>query len=293
MNLGGLVGGIIVYALGARSSRRLIIWLACFVGIAAISIQIGSRTVGGLYAGRLILGLSNGFFLPGSITYMGEIAPSHFRGSIVGLVTFMTTLGALFGILVDNYTDVYLGRESYQIPLAVMYIVPAFLAIYIIFLPDTPRYYISQGQDEKAAASIRRMRGIHDEDVIRAEVLDIKNSWIAEQELHRGVKWSDMFRGSDLRRTLICFGAAVSGVATGVIYLSGYSIFHASKDWQSIHVGVGVARDCNNRQPLGVPAHAVPPSSDNSHNNFFHLGHLNVGHGYRVYKIPSWFTCCW
>lgn len=225
MNIGGLLATFGVYALGPRASRRAGLWIACAIGILAISLQIGSKTDGALYAGRLFLGISNGFYLTFSVTYMGEIAPAHLRGSVVGLVTFHTSLGALFGILVDNYTNVSLERKSYQIPLAVMYIIPVFLATILVFLPDTPRYYISHGDTDRAIASIKKTRGITNLDRILAEVSDIQAAWDKEQELHSNAKISDMFRGHDLRRSLITFGAAVGQTATGVTFLAGYSVY--------------------------------------------------------------------
>jgi SP family sugar:H+ symporter-like MFS transporter len=225
MNLGGLTAAFGCYALGPRASRRVGLWIACGLGIIAISIQIGPTTLGALYAGRFLLGISNGFFLTFSVTYMGEIAPAHLRGSVVGLVTFHTSLGALIGILIENYTSVILERKSYQIPLAVMYPIPVCLAAVLLILPDTPRYYISRGQHDAAVASIQKTRGIKDMDRILAEIRDIQNAWDTEVELHKEAHLMDMFRGPDLRRTMITFGCAIGQTATGVLFLAGYSVY--------------------------------------------------------------------
>jgi SP family sugar:H+ symporter-like MFS transporter len=225
MNLGGLTAAFGVYALGPRASRRVGLWITCVIGVIAISIQIGPTTLGALYAGRFLLGISNGFYLTFSVTYMSEIAPAHLRGSVVGLVTFHTSFGALIGILIENYTSVYLERKSYQIPLAVMYPIPVCMAVILIFLPDTPRYYISRGKHDAAVASIRKTRGITDMSRILAEVADIQNAWDTEQELHKDARIMDMFRGCDLRRTLITFGASIGQTASGILFLASYSVY--------------------------------------------------------------------
>jgi SP family sugar:H+ symporter-like MFS transporter len=225
MNLGGLTAAFGCYALGPRASRRVGLWIACAISVIAISIQIGPTTDGALYAGRFLLGISNGFFLTFSVTYMSEIAPAHLRGSVVGLVTFHTTFGALIGILIENYTSLYIERKSYQIPLGVMYIIPVFLSLYLLILPDTPRYYISRGQREAAISSIQKTRGISDVDRILAEIADIQNAWDTEVELHQQAKLMDMFRGPDLRRTLISIGCSIGQTATGILFLAGYSVY--------------------------------------------------------------------
>ncbi|KAH8885745.1 general substrate transporter [Thozetella sp. PMI_491] len=225
MNVGGFVASLIIYALGDRMSRRLGLWVACGFAFLSISIMVGVTSFGGLYAGRLLLGMSNGFFVPYSVTYMAESAPSLLRGSIVGMSTFQLSLGALFGILVDNYTEARDDHTAFQIPLAVMYIVPVAVSILIIFLPDTPRYYVVKGEDDKALNAIRRLRGIKDEALLRAEVEDIKNSYLMEKELHSDVRFFDIFRGSDLRRTLLSYGCAIGQSASGVTFMAGFSVY--------------------------------------------------------------------
>ena len=51
------------------------------------------------------------------------------------------------GILVDYKTNHYTSRLAYQIPLAVMYIVPVLLAIVLVFLPD---FAVAEGTGARA-----------------------------------------------------------------------------------------------------------------------------------------------
>jgi sugar porter (SP) family MFS transporter len=225
MNVGGFLAAVAIYFAHARVSRRVGLWVGCGFAFLSISLQLGLHNLGGLYAGRLLLGVSNGFLVPYCVTYMTESAPSMLRGPIVGMSTFQTSLGALFGILVDNYCQPYGGTASWKIPLGVMYIVPAFLTVLLLFLPDTPRFYVTQGREDKAMRAIRRLRGIKDEALLRAEVDDIKSAFLMEQEIHAGVRLGDMFRGSDLRRTLLSYGANIAGIATGVTFMAGFSVY--------------------------------------------------------------------
>ncbi|KAL2195184.1 general substrate transporter [Corynascus similis CBS 632.67] len=225
MNVGGFLAAVAIYAAHTRVSRRAGLWAGCAFGFLSISLQLGLRNLAGLYAGRLLLGVSNGFLVPYCVTYMTESAPSLLRGPIVGMSTFQTSLGALFGLLVDNYSQPYGGTASWIIPLGVMYVVPAFLSVLLLFLPDTPRFYVTQGREEAAMRAIRRLRGIRDETRLRAEVEDIRSAYLMEQEIHAGVHLSDMFKGPDLRRTLLSYGANIAGIATGVTFMAGFSVY--------------------------------------------------------------------
>jgi MFS family permease len=178
-----------------------------------------------LYAGRLLLGISNGFYLTYSATYLGEIAPTHLRGSAVGLVTFQTSFGALIGVLVDNYTTKYQSRTSYLIPLGVMFFVPVFLSIGLIFLPESPRHYIRLGSDVKAEYALRTLRGIKDHSQLMAEVAAIREAWMLENAHSENIRLVDAFRGTDLKRTLLSLCCSIGQTASGVIFFSSFSIY--------------------------------------------------------------------
>ncbi|KAJ4421800.1 hypothetical protein N0V85_000043 [Neurospora sp. IMI 360204] len=225
INIGSFASAFAIYFLGSKISRRLGLWIGCTLAFLSVSIMIGVENLGGLYAGRLLLGMSNGFLVPYNVMFVSESAPSLLRGPILGMTVLQTSLGALFGILVDNYTN---GRESsasWRIPLGVMYIVPSLLTLFLLFLPDTPRFYVMRGEDENAINAIRRLRGIKDEALLRAEVEDIRSAYEMEQELHAGVHLTDMFRGTDLRRTLLSYGCIIGGTCTGITFMAGFSVY--------------------------------------------------------------------
>lgn len=134
LNIGSFVSAVAIYFLGSMISRRLGLWIGCALAFLSVSIMIGVENLGGLYAGRLLLGMSNGFLVPYNVMFVSESVPSLLRGPILGMTILQTSLGALFGILVDNYTNVREGSASWRIPLGVMYIVPSLLTGFLFFL---------------------------------------------------------------------------------------------------------------------------------------------------------------
>lgn len=225
IQLGGLVACLLIFKWGRLLSGRWGLWTASFVSVISVALQIGSTHLAALYIGRLLLGFSNGFYLTYSVAYMSEAAPAYLRGPVVGMVTFQTSFGALIGILVDNYSKNYLSKVAYQIPLAVMFFIPVVMSIGLLFLPETPRHYIMLGKEEQAAASIRRLRGKVSEESIAGDIHAMKLAWQAEIEMHASVRFTDAFRGTDLRRTFISVSAAVAQTATGIIFISAFSVY--------------------------------------------------------------------
>jgi MFS family permease len=80
MNLGAILAAICAGPFATFLSRRAGLWAACALGAVAVAVQIGTTSTGGLYAGRLLLGFSNGFLVTFSTVYCSEAAPAHLRG---------------------------------------------------------------------------------------------------------------------------------------------------------------------------------------------------------------------
>jgi MFS family permease len=225
ISLGALAGCIVIFKFGSIISPRVGLWIASVIGCASVVAQIVSTHLAALYVGRVLLGFSNGFYATYSAVYIGESTPAYLRGAAIGLIVLQINLGALIGIVVDNFTQTRLNRLSYQIPLAIMFVIPAIMSIGLFFLPETPRYYISKGQDAKAADAVRKLRGITEEAQISEDVAIMKNAWLEETELRSTTRLIDAFRGVDLRRTLLSIAAAVAQAATGIYFISAFSVY--------------------------------------------------------------------
>lgn len=82
-----------------------------------------TTSIGGLYVGRLFIGLANGMFMTFSQLYIQECSPAQFRGLMLSAFQFWTSIGTLVGTIVDNYTAPLTGKAEYLIPLGLIYIV--------------------------------------------------------------------------------------------------------------------------------------------------------------------------
>ncbi|KAK0389340.1 hypothetical protein NLU13_2915 [Sarocladium strictum] len=225
LNLSHWLACIVIFKFGAFISARQGLWIASAIGVVSVVLQISSTHIAALYVGRVLLGFSNGFYATYSAVYIGESTPAYLRGAAIGLIVLQINLGALIGIVVDNATQTRISRLSYQIPLAVMFIIPVLMSVGLIFLPETPRYYISKDQDDKAAAAIRKLRGVTDEAQISEDVAIMKNAWLEETEMRSKTHLMDAFRGTDLRRTLLSVATAVAQAATGIYFIAAFSVY--------------------------------------------------------------------
>jgi hypothetical protein len=106
-----------------------------------------------------------------------------------------------------------------MIPLSLIYIVPTILAVGMFFIPESPRWLVQHGKVDKARKALRWLRP--EADSIEAELKEMELAIENERMLERGIAVFDMFRGVDLRRTLVSVGAVSVQAACGVMFMLG------------------------------------------------------------------------
>ncbi|GAB1316825.1 General substrate transporter [Madurella fahalii] len=226
LTLGAFLSSIFAGAFAHFFGRRPALWLACFLTALGAAIQIGTVDWGAIYLGRLVLGFGNGFLVTFSNIYCAEAAPAHLRAVLVALFSEWVTIGSIAGAAVTNATSKALDKSSYQIPLGIQFIVPAVLSVGLLFVPESPRYLVNKGQVDAGLKALQTLRG----DSLRPGDLELEWTEMLkgieeERKLATSVGPLDMFRGSNLRRTLICFGIIATQTGSGSWFLISYTTY--------------------------------------------------------------------
>ncbi|KAL1970126.1 hypothetical protein VTN77DRAFT_6531 [Rasamsonia byssochlamydoides] len=224
LNVGTIIGTLLTGPFAHRFGRKPAIGIASLVSFVACAVQIASTRLGGLYAGRIILGLANGFFITFSNVYTTEVAPPHLRGVLVSLFGLWVNIGSLLGAIADNYSQTHRDKLAYQIPLASLFAIPAVICVFIFFVPESPRWLLVQGRPDEARRALERLRaGSLSPELLEEEFVAMKRGIDEEKEL--AGSFVDMFKGTDLRRTVLCVGAIVSHAASGIWFIISYGTF--------------------------------------------------------------------
>lgn len=198
-----------------------------------------------LVAGRCVAGLGVGFVSAIIILYMAEIAPRKVRGAIVSAYQFCVTIGLMLASVVTFATQNLHNSASYRVPIGIQFLWALILIAGLLFLPETPRYFVKRGKLDKAAHSLARLRGQPEKsDYIQQELAEIVANYQYEMEITpRGGyfgTWANCFRGSihkqesNLRRTVLGASLQMMQQATGVNFIFYYSTTFFSQ----LHLGV-------------------------------------------------------
>lgn len=145
---GGIAGGPFIEYLGRRNTILatavpfIISWLliACAVNVAMV---LAGRTLAGFCVGIASLSLP---------VYLGETVQPEVRGSLGLLPTAFGNIGILLCFVAGSYLDwsqlAFLGGT-----------LPVPFLILMFLIPETPRWYISRGREDRARRALQWLRG--------------------------------------------------------------------------------------------------------------------------------------
>jgi SP family sugar:H+ symporter-like MFS transporter len=172
--LGAAVGAASAGPLSDRLGRRnLIIIAGILFTIGAIGAALAPN-VGVLVLFRVVLGLAVGTAALIVPLYLSEIAPTQIRGAISSLNQLNIVVGILLAFIVNAALA---NAEAWRWMLGLAAVPSLVLLIGMFFLPETPRWLVSQDRDDDARDVLRRSRN---EEETEKEIQEIRE--VEEQE---------------------------------------------------------------------------------------------------------------
>eukprot|EP00117_Sycon_ciliatum_P006274 scpid56085/ scgid4328/ Facilitated trehalose transporter Tret1 len=135
---GGLIGGPMAGYAGRKPSLMIgnLLFIIGWILIAC------ARSLASLIAGRVVIGLAVGISVLVNPIYLAEVVVPRLRGALTTTLQLTMSIGIVvsFAIGID---------VSYRHMAVVGACISGLLAALLFFLPETPRWYIRNGQKEK------------------------------------------------------------------------------------------------------------------------------------------------
>lgn len=216
---GVAVAGLLSDYLGRKKTMLL---AAVFFTVSAIGCCL-CRGFSDLVAYRIIGGVGIGIVSIVSPIYISEVSPARIRGTMVSLYQLAVTMGLLLAYLVNylilaNFADAegagFLHRvfteQMWRGMLGSETIVALAFFIIIFFIPESPRWLMVKGKDDKALGIFRRL--MNGEENARAEYSLTKSSIAGEVKS----EWSEFKHKGLIKAVLIGSAIAILGQFMGV-----------------------------------------------------------------------------
>ncbi|KAI3394008.1 hypothetical protein diail_3325 [Diaporthe ilicicola] len=199
---GAFVGVLIAGPITNRIGYRWTTLLALVMMNATIFISFFANSLEVLVIGQAFEGVPWGFFIANSPAYASEIVPLSLRGAVTATLQMSWSIGS---IVVGGATYALNQRTdewSWRIPLALQWIFPVPLMVLIFFAPESPYWLVRHGRQKEALRSVERL-GRRSMVNAQTELAMIERTVEIEAKIGGSPKLTDLFKGTDLRRTII------------------------------------------------------------------------------------------
>lgn len=226
--IGSIFGVLVAGSLSDYLGRKLTMLIsAALFSISAIGCAVCSN-FDMLVAFRIIGGVGIGIVSIVSPIYISEVSPAKIRGTLVSLYQLAVTMGFLLAYLVNwiissnidpalaastgdvSFWDLLFQTESWRGMLGCETI-PALLFFTIIFfIPESPKWLIIKGRNEKATNILHKVYRTEEE--IREEIAVTRESMAGED---KGA-WKDLLKPGIFTAVLAGSAIAILGQFMGV-----------------------------------------------------------------------------
>lgn len=222
--VGALACGRLSDAIGRRKTM-IILSVIFFVGTIG---AVVAPNLAVMLPSRVILGLAVGGASVVVPVYLSELAPTERRGTLGGRNELAIVIGQLLAFVInaiiasiwppatatnpDGYANIW------RVMLAICAIPAICLFIGMLRMPESPRWYISKGDDADALKVLMQVRT---EDRARAEMAEVAEL-ASEEELQQTGGWADMaipwVRRIMLAAVILAIAQQVTGINSVMYY---------------------------------------------------------------------------
>ncbi|MBQ4913242.1 sugar porter family MFS transporter [Maribacter sp. MMG018] len=206
--LGALFAGIPTNKFGRKNT---LIWIGILFTVSAIGSALSNDPIT-FAIFRFIGGIGVGVSTIAAPAYISEISPANKRGKLVGFYQFSLVFGILIAF-VSNFMLSGLGENAWRWMVGVEGIPAIIYTLFVLTVPKSPRWLITQGRTEEAKKVLRTIDPDEDVDATVALIQqDDKNNVSGESIFMK------KYRFPLILAFLIAFFNQVSGINAFLYY---------------------------------------------------------------------------
>ncbi|KAI9849871.1 MAG: hypothetical protein M1837_000085 [Sclerophora amabilis] len=214
-DVGCFFGALSAFTLGERLGRKRSILLGTLVMMIGAVIQVASFDVPTIIVGRIVTGLGNGLNTASAPVWQAETSKASMRGRLVVLSMILNIAGFSLANWMTYGFSFLSGSISWRFPLAFQIVFGIVLFATVPWLPESPRWLIARGDDEKAAEILAALEGngatIHHPLVV-TEAKEIRYAVKLERESNVG--WLNLLRGKTGEQSTCTVRRLILGAGT-------------------------------------------------------------------------------
>ncbi|KAH7921078.1 general substrate transporter [Leucogyrophana mollusca] len=159
--IGNVIGSFAAGPCADRWGRKPGMFIASAITLAGAIVQASAQKTRDLIAGRVVLGVGTVMLGPSAQSWAVEMAHPAYRGIMVGAYQSCFFLGTIVSTWVE-YGLTYIKSGSsinWRFPMALQGLPAILVMIFVWFIPESPRWYVAQGDNEKAREILIKYHG--------------------------------------------------------------------------------------------------------------------------------------
>ncbi|KAH0148825.1 general substrate transporter, partial [Aureobasidium melanogenum] len=183
-NLGCFVGALATIWIGDWLGRRKTIFFGSAIMVIGATLQTSAFSLAHLIVGRIITGIGNGMNTSTVPAWQSECSKSHRRGQMVMIEGALITGGVMMSYWIDfGFSYLEPSTVSWRFPIALQILFALIILIFIMGLPESPRWLIMKGHEDNAMEVLCALNDMSEEDpYIVSEFAAIKDSALVMQQ---------------------------------------------------------------------------------------------------------------
>lgn len=211
INIGELLGCLLVQPFPDRFGRKNAIWAASTISLVGIVLQAASQNIAMFVCARIILGVGATFADAVFPTLLAELLPDKERGPLIGLFWTFYKIGSLLSSII-NFGSAHIHNSwSWRIPSACQFL-PSLVTLSLLpLIPESPRWLISKGREDEAREVLLVLQGGRDDEAEADTTMRaIKTVITREAEADDSHPYKELYFSPKNRKRLfllIAFGA--------------------------------------------------------------------------------------
>lgn len=220
-SVGEVVGILFAFFLTDWWGRKPTVALGCVFVLIGVFTQAWAPNVDVFAGGKLILGFGTIIAQVAAPILCMELAHPKDRVGFMGLYGAGLYLGLTSGAWISYGTNTIQSNWAWRIPILLQATFPLYQSTCIWLCPESPRWLVSKGQEDKALDILVKYHGNGEPTpYVIAEFTEIKETVELEAMWARETKWSDIIGSKGNRKrlfTAICVGSMSQTLGANII----------------------------------------------------------------------------